>query len=270
MSIGLTRAVHAIMADAAERAILPRYQTLAAHEISEKAKDDVVTIADSEAEDILTEQLSKLLPEATIVGEEAVHADPSVLDRLGDALCWIVDPLDGTNNFASGKPPFGILVALAERGETIGGWIFDPLTSRFCHAERGTGACIDYEPVRSRSSGLPAPIAGISMLYMDPARREAVRQHIAPHYTLVDIPRCAAEQYPRLVLGTNDVSIFERTLPWDHAAGVLFLNEAGGKAARPDGSPYRVDEFDLPGMIGAATPQLWDELAERLTNMPAT
>jgi fructose-1,6-bisphosphatase/inositol monophosphatase family enzyme len=265
----LTRSVHAIMADAAERAILPRYQTLAAHEVMEKAKDDIVTIADREAEEILTEQLAKLLPEATIVGEEAVHADPSVLDRLGDALCWIVDPLDGTNNFASGKPPFGILVALAERGETIGGWIFDPLTGRFCHAERGKGAFIDYEPVRSRSSGLPAPIAGISMLYMDPARREAVKQHIAPHYTLVDIPRCAAEQYPRLVLGTNDVSIFERTLPWDHAAGVLFLNEEGGTAARPDGSPYRVDEFDLPGMIGAATPQLWDELAERLNNMPA-
>ena len=99
---------------------------------------------------------------------------------------------------------------------------------------------------------------------MDPARREAVKQHIAPHYTLVDIPRCAAEQYPRLVLGQNDVSIFERTLPWDHAAGVLFLNEAGGKAARPDGAPYRVDEHALPGMIGAATPGLWDELAERL------
>lgn len=265
----LTRAVYAIMADTAARAILPRYQALAAHEITEKAKDDLVTVADREAEDILTERLTQLLPEATIVGEEAVHADASVLDRLGDALCWIVDPLDGTNNFASGKPPFGILVALAERGETIGGWILDPLTGRFCHAERGKGAFIDQEPMRSRSSGLPSPIAGISMLYMDPAQREAVKQHIAPHYTLVDIPRCAAEQYPRLVLGTNDVSIFERTLPWDHAAGVLFLNEAGGMAARPDGSPYRVDAFDLPGLIGAATPQLWDELANRLNNMPA-
>jgi fructose-1,6-bisphosphatase/inositol monophosphatase family enzyme len=84
---------------------------------------------------------------------------------------------------------------------------------------------------------------------------------------LVDIPRCAAEQYPRLVLGQNDVSIFERTLPWDHAAGVLFLNEAGGKAARPDGSPYRVDDYARPGMIGAATPALWEELAERMAGM---
>jgi fructose-1,6-bisphosphatase/inositol monophosphatase family enzyme len=83
----------------------------------------------------------------------------------------------------------------------------------------------------------------------------------------VPIPRCAAEQYPRLVLGQNDVSIFERTLPWDHAAGILFLEEAGGKAARIDGSPYRVND-KRRGLIGAATPQLWDQLAERMTAIP--
>jgi fructose-1,6-bisphosphatase/inositol monophosphatase family enzyme len=90
-----------------------------------------------------------------------------------------------------------------------------------------------------------------------------MKTHIAPHYTLVDIPRCAAEQYPRLVLGQNDVSIFERSLAWDHAAGVLFLNEAGGKAARPDGTPYLVSDHRT-GLIGAASPRLWDALAERL------
>ena len=94
-----------------------------------------------------------------------------------------------------------------------------------------------------------------------------MKAHIAPHYRVVDIPRCAAEQYPRLVLGENDVSIFERTLPWDHAAGVLFVNEAGGKAARPDGSPYRVDE-DRTGLIGAASPALWEELAQRIAALP--
>jgi len=65
----------------------------------------------------------------------------------------------------------------------------------------------------------------------------------------------------------NDISIFERTLAWDHAAGVLFLNEAGGKAARPDGSPYRVDEWARPGLLGAASPKLWDDMAERLRKL---
>jgi fructose-1,6-bisphosphatase/inositol monophosphatase family enzyme len=262
----LTQSVHAIMLDAAERAILPHYQTLSASQIEDKAADDVVTVADLEAEAILSEKLSALMPEAAIVGEEAVHADPSLMHKLGDALCWIIDPVDGTNNFAKGKPPFGILIALAEKGETIAGWILDPLTGRFCHAARGKGACIGEDRVTARASGTEPPIAGISLIFADPDRRKALTMHITPHYTLVDIPRCAAEQYPRLVLGQNDVCVFERTYAWDHAAGVLFTNEAGGKVARPDGSAYRVDE-DRRGMIGAATPKLWDQLAERMAGI---
>jgi fructose-1,6-bisphosphatase/inositol monophosphatase family enzyme len=107
-------------------------------------------------------------------------------------------------------------------------------------------------------------VAAISVIFADAARRTALMEHIAPHYALVDIPRCAAEQYPRLALGVNDVSVFERTLAWDHAAGVLFLNEAGGMAARPDGSAYRVDRHMERGLIGAASPALWEELARRM------
>jgi len=81
--------------------------------------------------------------------------------------------------------------------------------------------------------------------------------------TLVDIPRCAAEQYPRLVLGQNDIALFERTLPWDHAAGALFLAESGGRIARPDGSPYIVGD-GRKGLLGAASPRLWDESAKIL------
>ena len=260
----LTASVAAIMREASERAIMPRYQKLGAHQVDEKAADDLVTIADKEAELILAERLSALLPEATVVGEEAAAADPAVLDRLGDALCWIIDPVDGTNNFAAGRPPFGVMVALAERGETIGGWIYDPLRDRLCHAETSKGAFIDGERVHARPSGESPPIAAISLVFADLAERERLKTRIAPHYTLVDIPRCAAEQYPRIVLGVNDITVFSRTLAWDHAAGVIFANEAGGKVCRPDGSPYRVDRHLERGMIGAATPQLWEELAARM------
>lgn len=268
MSEALTTAVQALMHDASQQAILPRWQQLAAHEVEAKETGgtlpDVVTIADREAEAVLSDGLSRLLPEAAIVGEEACHADPAVFERLSGELCWIVDPLDGTNNFAAGRPPFGILIALAERGEAIAGWIFDCLSGRFCHAERGGGAFVEGERVMARETGAQPPIAANSLIYMRAERREAVRAAIEPRYTLVDIPRCAAEQYPRLVLGENDVAIFERTLPWDHAAGALFVNEAGGKVARPDGSPYRVDEHARPGLIGAASERLWEELAGRL------
>lgn len=256
------------MRDAARRAILPRYQALAAHEISEKTADDFVTIADTESEAILAEGLARLLPEATIVGEEAAFADPALIERLGDALCWIIDPVDGTWNFSHGQPPFGIIVALAESGETLAGWLYDPLSDRLCHAHRGKGAWIAGEPVRARASGLSPPVASIGLAYMDPAKRAAVEREVVPHYQTVAIPRCAAEQYPRLVLGENDVSIFERTLAWDHAAGVLFLNEAGGRAARVDGSPYRVND-GRRGMIGAASPALWDALAARMRALGA-
>lgn len=263
----LTTGVHAAMREASERAILPRYRSLADHEVIDKAADDVVTVADHEAEAILNERLAALLPDAAIVGEEAAHADPSVLDRLSGPLTWIVDPLDGTNNFAAGKPPFGVLVALASDGVAIGGWILDSLTGRFCHATQGGGAYVDGKRIAARASGNEPPIAAISLLFVDPAQREALKTHIAPHYRLVDIPRCAAEQYPRIVLGQNDIAIVERTLAWDHAAGALFLNEAGGRAARPDGSAYRVDEPERKGLLAAATPVLWDDLAARMAQL---
>jgi fructose-1,6-bisphosphatase/inositol monophosphatase family enzyme len=261
----LHEAVHALLRDVTRKVILPRYQKLAAHEITAKLADDVVTVADHESEDMLAEGLGRIV-DLPVVGEEAAFADESVFDRLaGD--CWIVDPLDGTRNFARGQPPFGILIAMASGGEAHTGWIYDCLTDRFCVAHRGKGAFVNDAKISARTSGENPPVAAISLIFMDPARREEVKDAVAD-YRLVDVPYCAAEQYPRLALGANDLSIFERTLPWDHAAGVLWLNEAGGKAARLDGSPYRVDDWQRKGLLGAASPALWDQLAERLSALP--
>ena len=204
------------------------------------------------------------LPEAAIVGEEAAHADPAIFERLSDSLCWIIDPLDGTNNYAVGKPPFGILLALAEKGETIAGWIYDPNKDRFCHTRAGQGAFVNGERIAARTTGQERPVSAVSRIFLTPEQSAMVDAKLAPHYTLVDIPRCAAEQYPRLALGENDVSSFKRTLAWDHAAGVLWLNEAGGKAARLDGSEYRVDQHDAPGLVGASSPAIWDEFVGRV------
>jgi len=261
----LHEAMHALLREVSGKVILPRYQKLAEHEVEAKAADDVVTVADHESEAMLAEGLARIA-DLPVVGEEASFADASVQDRLsGD--CWIVDPLDGTRNFAKGKPPFGILVALASGGEAHTGWIYDCLTDRFCVAHRGKGAFVNGERIVARPTREPAPVAAISLIFMDPARREAVKAAVGD-YRQVDVPYCAAEQYPRLALGVNDVSIFERTLAWDHAAGVLWLNEAGGKAARFDGSPYRVSEWERKGLIGAASPALWNDLAVRLSALP--
>jgi len=264
--LSLDAAVEQLLRTVAETAIAPHYRQLAADQVFTKDADDVVTVADRLSEEMLAEGLAKIMPGLAVVGEEAAHADPAVLDRLaGD--CWIVDPLDGTRNFAKGQAPFGILLAMASGGVAHSGWILDVLTGRLCTARLGNGAWVDGEKVQARTTGQDRSVAAISMLFMDQDKRAAMMEHIAPHYTLVDVPYCAAEQYPRLALGTNDVSIFERTLAWDHAAGVLWLNEAGGKATRPDGSPYRVDEWARKGLVGAANPHLWEQMVRRLDQL---
>lgn len=253
-----------LMRFAAQRSMLPRFRQLAAHEVELKGKDDPVTVVDREVEAFLTEALTKLAPGVAVVGEEAAHADPAVLEALS-AQCWIIDPLDGTANFSEGKEPFGIIVALADAGRAVAGWIYDPLRDRFCHARSGEGAFVDGTRIAARITGQQPPVTAVSRLFLSPEESQQVDAKLAPHYTLVDIPRCAAEQYPRLALGENDISSFKRTLAWDHAAGVLWLNEAGGKAARIDGSEYRVDEQDRPDLVGASSPAIWDEFVARVT-----
>ncbi|QGP78413.1 inositol monophosphatase family protein [Sphingobium sp. CAP-1] len=263
MLLELHDPVVALMRQVGRDIVMPRFRNLADHEISEKAADDFVTIADKESELRLAEGLAEILPEAGIIGEEACAADPSILERAGEGLNWIIDPIDGTGNFASGNPPFGIMVALADGGTTLAGWIFDPLTGRLCHAMLGGGSHIDGEQVTAKESGGDLPIAALAVYFMTPQERADIQRRSQASFALVDIPRCAAEQYPRLVLGQNDVSVFARTLPWDHAAGTLFVNEAGGCCQRIDGTPYVVGDTRR-GLLGASSPRLWDKAVATL------
>ncbi|MBU0557041.1 MAG: inositol monophosphatase [Alphaproteobacteria bacterium] len=257
----LSAAVGTLMREVARDVVLPRYQNLAGHEVEEKTVGELVTIADREAELRLNDGLSRILPDAGLVGEEACAADPSLTEKLETGLNWVIDPIDGTGNFAAGKPPFAIMVALADAGIMQASWILDPLTGRLCEAALGRGAWIDGEPVKARESGANIPIAGLSVLFLDPADRQAMIDRVEGKFEVADIPRCAGEQYPRIVLGVHDLAAFERTLPWDHAPGALFVNEAGGHVARPDGSPYRLAADPGRGLLAAASPALWERAA---------
>ena len=257
--------VSALIRQVARDIVLPRFRNLRAEDISEKTKDDFVTIADQESEAMLNEGLTRILPDAGLVGEEAAAADPDILLQAGNGLKWIIDPVDGTNNFASGIAPFGILVALSDNGETLAGWLYDPLTDRMCHAVAAGGAFVNEERVSAKETDAPLPIAAIATHFMTPEQRAQVDADVTGRFTCVDIPRCAAEQYPRLLLGQNDVAIFERSLPWDHAAGILLVNEAGGKVARRDGTSYRVGDT-RKGLLGASSPRMWDKAVAVFTH----
>ena len=259
----LSSAVETLMRNVAANIIMPRFQALAAHEIIEKSPGEIVTIADQESEDRLSEGLAGILPSARIVGEEASEADPGLLDAVNSGEVWLIDPVDGTTNFSEGKTPFAIMIALLGDGDPVASWLLDPVTGRLCHGHRGHGAYIDGEKVIARPSGADLPVAAFGMHFMTPEKRERIERRSNGHFKVVPIPRCAGEQYPRLVTGENDISLFERTLPWDHAPGSLLLDEAGGKTARPDGTPYRPGDR-RPGLLSAATPQLWDQAAEIL------
>ena len=268
LAASLTQAVEGLMRQTSTQVLLPRFQTLAISDREEKSAGEVVTIADREAESLLSDGLSRLLPAASIVGEEAVHDKPDLLARLGDALCWIVDPLDGTGYFAVGKQPFGIMIALSSRGRTVGGWIFDPLSERLCWAAAGAGCWINGWQVKVKRATADRPTLGISSLWKRrPEGFAAVKSRLEGRFRLVDIPRCAAALYPSMLEEGPNLALFERTLPWDHAPGVLLIEEAGGRSARLDGSRYDING-NRTGLLVATDPLLWADVAALLQDLP--
>lgn len=245
-------------------AILPHFRRLRDSEFHEKTPGEVVTVADHKAEAMLAEALSQLLPGSRVVGEEACAGDPSILEDLGRGLVWVVDPLDGTAHFAAGREPFGTMIALAADGETLAGWIYNPVKDLMFTAVLGDGAFVtngaDQTNRLQTSHPTGVPIVGLATQFMTPELREATRAR-AHAFELRPIPRCAAEHYPRLCRAENHLALFQRTLPWDHAAGAILLTEAGGHIARWDGTPFKFYDDGL-GILAATSRELWDEAAD--------
>lgn len=107
--------VATLIHEVAVSAVLPRWRALADGDVEEKSPGEVVTSVDRAAEALLTERLLAILPDALVIGEEATAADPSLLDAVEEApLLWLVDPLDGTQNFVNGSADFAVMVALVQ------------------------------------------------------------------------------------------------------------------------------------------------------------
>ncbi|MGW4747485.1 inositol monophosphatase family protein [Streptomyces sp. NPDC004290] len=240
---GRTTEVEEAVRKAAAAEIMPRFRQLSADDIVEKnGPHDLVTVADRAAEAHLTASLTALLPGSVVVGEEAVHADPSVYEALrGDAPVWIVDPVDGTRQFVHGDPAFCTLVALAQHGEVLASWTFAPALEEFAVAVRGHGATLNGRAIRS---GSPAPGAVI----------EVATSH--PDYTTPDQKRAllglavdgvrprpcgsAGLEYLAVARGALDGTAFSWEYAWDHAAGLLLVAEAGGATTTVAGEPFRI------------------------------
>lgn len=256
--------VAAFIREAAELDILPRFRALAAHEVTEKNPGDVVTVADQEAEERLTRMLDGLTPGAFVVGEEAAHHKPRLLERLDRETgpLWIIDPVDGTANFAASRPMFAVMVAYVEAGETRAGWIFDPVEDVMVIAETGAGAWRNGERMRVASpSG--RMIGRVNFGLIDRDRRPAVRKQLEDRFTIEKSMRCAGHEFMAVAGGTSHFRLYNRLWAWDHAPGVLIVREAGGVAARQDAAPYRPTERTR-GLLCAPDMDSWRRIDDIL------
>jgi fructose-1,6-bisphosphatase/inositol monophosphatase family enzyme len=263
--------VEALMRDVSASVVMPRFRKLTQDDVQQKGPGDLVTIADREAETLLTSGLITLMPGSRVVGEEASSVDESLLATVGEpGNVWLVDPIDGTANFAAGREPFAIMVALVRDGVTMASWILNPVSNVFAVAERGSGAFLDGVRVKAPTVARPADqLRGPSFSRHTPDTvRRGVEQarpsigHIVPGHN------CAGYEYPAVVLDEQQFVVFWRILPWDHAPGVLFVEEAGGVAWRLDGTPY--DPADTsPGLLVAQNQHTWETVrATLLADVP--
>lgn len=257
----MMEAVGEALRSASAQAVLPRFGALQPAETEMKAANEPVTVADREAEAILNEALAVLLPGARIVGEEACAARPELIDRLDDGVVWIIDPIDGTANFAAGRPPFAMMVALLKEGVAIASWILDPLSGRLAVTELGAGAWIDGKRVTAATdSPALAELCGIvSEAFVPVAQKPLIGALRMGVQSVVPTARCAGHEYPLVAAGERDFALYWRTLAWDHAPGALLLGEAGGAVVHLDGSPYRPAR-PRPGLVLARNPLIANTL----------
>jgi len=256
--IGLRAAkdVAHLLQEAAKAEIMPHFRRLRANEVRMKAGPlDPVTIADEAAERVIAAGLRRQFPGCVVVGEEATAADPTLPGRLvGADLAFVVDPVDGTANFAAGLPLFGTMVAALISGEVVAAVIYDPVGDDTAFALRGEGAWIEAPDgtLHDLHVASPVPLAemtgSIAWRHLPEGLREGVAARLPRLAATWDF-RCAAHEYRMLAGGHCHYLLFNRLMPWDHAPGWLLHREAGGFAAQFDGTPYRAATAVRGGLI---------------------
>lgn len=259
-------ALAAILRDAAVAEIVPRFRRLDPQTIHTKSSPtDLVTEGDTAAERVITAEIARRWPEALVVGEEAVAADPALLDRMSAApLAVTIDPIDGTANYAAGLPLFAVMASVVANGEAVAGILYDPMGDDWILAERGAGAWLrrpDGTTQRLKSAE-PVPlaqtVAHVSMGFLPTASKPQVLANLSKLSISANY-RCAGHDYRTMASGHCHAVLFNKLMPWDHVPGTLICAEAGAYVARLDGSPYRPEHRDGSLLI-ATDPESWSVL----------
>lgn len=229
-------------------------------QVSRKGPADFVSNADRRAEQILKEELKRARPEFGFLMEESGEEVGSQPQNR-----WIVDPLDGTTNYLHGLPHFAISVALEQFGEITAGVVFDPLRNELFWADKGSGAYVNDRRLRvSARKELGEALIGCGLPVQSWPGREkgftAQMNAMADHVAGLRRLGTASLDLAWIAAGRQD-GFWEYGLkPWDIAAGILLIREAGGRIGKLEGD----EDLLTPGTIVAANGQLYPHLVEIL------
>ena len=214
--------------------------------IENKGEKDLVTEADKACETFLLKKIKEQYPEHGFLGEEGIGNDP------GKQYVWIIDPIDGTSNFAHHLPIFGISIALEYEGEITHGVVYNPISGEFFYAEKGKGAYLQIiganglktDPKKLAVSKISNLIKGLVATGFNPSKSETMERNMEYFRRMLH----SAHAVRRLGAASIDLAYvaagyfeayWEFSLkPWDVAAGILLVTEAGGTVSKIDGQPY--------------------------------
>lgn len=260
---------------AARAEIMPRFRRLDAGDIdTKKDETDLVTAADLAAEAMITRGLQMAFPHALVVGEEAISKNPDLLKGIAEAeLCFIIDPVDGTWNFAKGMPLFGTIIAVCRFGQPVLGLIYDPVGDDLIVTDNTSPAMWQTKSGRQRpiKTATPKPLDQMGgymhIRLMPPAHRAFMWAHVGA-LAYVGTLRCAAHEYRLLATGAVDFILSGYLNCWDHAAGVLLCQQSGGKAAMIDGTAYNA-AMTSGYLLCASSEAVWDDVATHFADLPA-
>lgn len=237
--------------------LLPRFRSLSADQVSEKARNDLVSIADNEAEEAILEAIADRFPEHAVLAEESGWHQ-----RSRSRPTWIVDPLDGTTNFVHGIAQFAVSIGVSIDDQVQFGVVLDPVKGDLFRAARGHGAWWNGKPcsISPRSSlegcllatGFPFKAHDVLDRYLKIFRETFLR------CKAIRRPGSAALDLAYTAAGLFDGFFEFRLAPWDLAAGTLLVEEAGGRVCNMQGGAEIMEE----GSVICGPKGVADELLE--------
>jgi myo-inositol-1(or 4)-monophosphatase len=211
--------------------------------VTEKSRANLVTEADFAAQDAIHSLLKEQFPDHGFLGEEGLSESLEISDYR-----WIIDPLDGTSNYVHGFPYYAVSIGLEYQKELIVGVVFDPTRDELFTAIKGEGACLNGSSIKpSLYERLDQAMVIGSIPPGVQANDETLNRflRVIPHAQTVQRTGSAALNLCYIASGRIDAYWSSSLKPWDMAAGVLILKEAGGKTTRMNGQPFDLYSPDL-------------------------